>query len=193
MKLPSLDPATRATMHALGSYERELRFYERLARSTHVRTPHCYFAARAAEPGGFVFLLDEVQGEPGIPTLQALEQALCEIAALHARYWQAPELADLAWLEHSPAIGALIEQQLAPVPERVVARAVLRCHRRLQRRSRSAARTCAGCRTWSARARARSCTATCTRGRSSPAPTGRWIFDWQTAAMGFRLAGTSRE
>ena len=64
----------------------------------------------------------KVQGEAGIPTLQALEQTLCEIAKLHARFWDAPELADLTWLEYSPAIAAAIEQQLRAAAQRIFAR-----------------------------------------------------------------------
>jgi hypothetical protein len=121
-KLASSDPATRAAMHAFGTYERELRFYAELARETGVRTPRCHLAIRNPTTGAFLLLLDDVLGEPGIPTLAALEQTLCEIAKLHARFWNAPELHALRWLEYAPAVEAAFDQLLHGAQERMVQR-----------------------------------------------------------------------
>lgn len=121
-KLASADPATRARMHALGLYERELRFYAELARATELRTPACHFAGEQPETGAFVLLLDEVTGEPGVPTLDALEQVLRDIAKLHAHYWNAPELDAYGWLEHAPAVLDAIDFQLRGIGERVAQR-----------------------------------------------------------------------
>ena len=44
VKLPSDDPTSRATGATQGSYLREVRFYQELARDTPMRTPRCHYA-----------------------------------------------------------------------------------------------------------------------------------------------------
>jgi hypothetical protein len=112
VKLASRDPQTRALMIALGTYERELRFYSEIAPEAGPAIPHCHHAVSWPETGAFVLLLDDVYGTPGVPHLSALEAAVVELARLHARYWNSPRLRELGWLEHDASRLELFRKSL---------------------------------------------------------------------------------
>jgi hypothetical protein len=121
-KLAADDRGTRVVMNALGAYERELRFYAELSGGAGISTPRCYYAAQSLENGAFLLLLEDIPGGPGLVTLDAVEQALCEVARMHARHWNAPELEALGWLERSPAQGLMTQRMLADATQRISAR-----------------------------------------------------------------------
>ena len=50
-KFSAADPQARAMPHAMGFYEREVRFYQQLAHESPLRTPRCYFSAIDLEQG----------------------------------------------------------------------------------------------------------------------------------------------
>lgn len=103
-KFPSPDPEQREVMfaHTL-HYEREVRFYERLASNSHIHTPRCYFSAMDVDARAFVLLLEDLapatagDSVAGCSATQA-RQALAQIVALHAAWWENPALEEMDWL-----------------------------------------------------------------------------------------------
>jgi aminoglycoside/choline kinase family phosphotransferase len=85
------------------AYQREVRFYQRLADRTRLPTPCCYYADVDPETGLHVLLLEDlaparsVSAVAGCSSEQA-ERAVCEIAHFHAAWWEEPELEEMAWL-----------------------------------------------------------------------------------------------
>lgn len=59
-KFSAAEPATRAMISALGHYEREVRFYERLSERTPVPKPHCYYSHFDPETGSALLLLEDL-------------------------------------------------------------------------------------------------------------------------------------
>ena len=94
-KLPSSDPASRATGVGLGLYGREVGFYRELAARAACRTPACHVALTDSSTGDFVLLLEDLApataGDQlaGCSPRQA-EAALDELALLHASHWDEP-------------------------------------------------------------------------------------------------------
>ena len=102
-KFSQPDPEFRATVHEMGFFEREVRFYEEFAADVPVATPRCYFAGIDLEEGWCLLLLEDlaparngswVRGS----TREELEVALEGIAAVHARWWRSPRLQSASWL-----------------------------------------------------------------------------------------------
>ncbi len=94
-KMPSSDPASRATGVGLGIYARETRFYRELAAGAGARAPECHLALVDEATGEFVLLLEDlapsVQGDQlsGCTRAEAAS-ALEELARLHASHWNKP-------------------------------------------------------------------------------------------------------
>lgn len=122
-KFPSDDPKSRATGTAQGAYEKEVRFYQALAGSVDIRTPHCYFADVDPATGDFVMVLEDlapaVQGDQlaGCGADQA-SLAMTEAARLHAPRWGDPSLEALDFLRAPDAeTGGILQaiyQALVP-------------------------------------------------------------------------------
>ena len=103
-KFSSPHPELRSLVHSMGFFEREVRFYQRLAAATPVRTPRCYFADVDPAQGWSLLLLEDLTGmrngswvAGSTPAEVAL--ALDAIAPVHAAWWGSPVLADEQWLE----------------------------------------------------------------------------------------------
>ncbi|MEO8299290.1 MAG: phosphotransferase [Burkholderiales bacterium] len=102
VKLPRPDhlDADAAHLDLLG-YEREVAAYRFFGDQPPMRIPRCHFAA--ASNGSFNLVLEDLtdRGLPGnqIAGCDPLHaQAVTrEFAAMHTRYWQAPELQTLTW------------------------------------------------------------------------------------------------
>ncbi len=105
-KFPSPEPQSRAAGMSFRLYEREVRFYETIAKTVDIRVPACYFADINVGTGDFVLLMEDlrpaVQGDQvaGCSVDQAL-LAMRELAALHAPRWGDPALAEIEWLGQS--------------------------------------------------------------------------------------------
>lgn len=105
-KLPAADEGIRARMVRNRFYEREVLFYENLAKSMPLRVPECYFSTRDAETGNFALLLEDMNVAGfsrrlnfGAGTLDEVGLALREIATLHATWWEDDtRLDDLGWV-----------------------------------------------------------------------------------------------
>jgi aminoglycoside phosphotransferase (APT) family kinase protein len=104
-KSPATDEQPRAVAGWLGLYEREVRFYRRLAPALDMRTPRCYLAELDPATESFTLLLEDIADatvhdqQAGCPAGDAL-LAIGQLARLHAAHWNDPSLADLGWLNH---------------------------------------------------------------------------------------------
>tara|TARA_A100001037_G_scaffold298327_1_gene321841 strand:- start:13595 stop:14629 length:1035 start_codon:yes stop_codon:yes gene_type:complete len=93
-KFPSPSPDNRAVASTYNMYGREIQFYDGIAQSVEMRTPHCFFAAFDESTENFVLLLedighlrvgDQVEG----CTLPEAKAILSAVAGLHASTWHA--------------------------------------------------------------------------------------------------------
>jgi aminoglycoside phosphotransferase (APT) family kinase protein len=101
VKFPIDHPHQRGLADSLGFYPREIRFYTELAPTSKVSTPVVHAAMMAPDSTDFVVVMEDLTGRGAADQRVGAtwEQALASIdamAALHARWHQAPELAGLA-------------------------------------------------------------------------------------------------
>jgi len=104
VKLPSLDPTSRATGVALRTYEREVKFYTELAETVSIRVPMCHHAEWDRGSGDFVVVLEDMaparQGDQLTGcSVDVAHLAVAELAGLHGPRWDDPSLGELDWLE----------------------------------------------------------------------------------------------
>jgi hypothetical protein len=102
-KFSSDKPSVRAHAHARGLYARDVRFYREVASQVTLRTPRCYFADIDMTSGHSLLLLEDLTDGRGGDvlagcTLAEAELLLRMIAALHARWWNNPQLSSWPWL-----------------------------------------------------------------------------------------------
>lgn len=100
VKFPIDHPHQRGLADSLGFYPREIRFYTELAPTSKVRTPVVHAAMMAPDSTDFVVVMEDLTGRGAADQRVGAtwEQAIASIdamAALHARWHQAPELAEL--------------------------------------------------------------------------------------------------
>lgn len=89
LKVAASDPMSRGTGHALGLYEREVRFYAEVAPRLAGPIAHCYHSSYEPETGIFTLLLDdaapaEVGDEINGATMEEARLALGALGRLHA-------------------------------------------------------------------------------------------------------------
>src|SRR5437763_15255116 len=116
LKVAATDPVSRQTGHALGLYEREVRFYTDIAPGVDGPIAPCHHAAFNTETGAFHLLLgdagpavvgDEIRGA----TVEQAMLALSELARVHAPLLGDTATANADWLNReSPMNHALIGQ-----------------------------------------------------------------------------------
>src|SRR4051812_41081321 len=92
LKFAAADDTSRATGLALRSYEIEVRFYQEIAPTVGIRTPHCHLAEIETDTGWFTLVLEDMA-----PAQQGDQLAGCsadhaaialeELAQLHAPRW----------------------------------------------------------------------------------------------------------
>lgn len=102
-KFSAAEPAARGLISALGHYEREVRFYEELSSRTPVPTPHCYYSHFDSETGFALLVLEDLtRARNGNSiagcSVDEVARVLFTVAMLHAKWWQAPDLANASWL-----------------------------------------------------------------------------------------------
>lgn len=110
-KLPSDDPQSRMTGVALRNYLKEVRFYQVMAQSLAIRTPHCYFSDIDGEGPVFALLLEDLQpakqGDQLAGTSASVARAaLLELVGLHAPSWNNADLLAYEWL----GSGAMVSE-----------------------------------------------------------------------------------
>ena len=103
VKLSSQTPEMRQRVATRLAYQREVRFYQRLADQASLPTPRCYYAEVDGETGLHVLLLEDLApGRSGSTVAgcssEQAELAVHEIAHFHAAWWETPELERLDWL-----------------------------------------------------------------------------------------------
>ncbi len=102
-KFSSAAPKMRERPNTIAAYEREIRFYQRLAHQTSLPTPTCYYSDINTETGMHILLLEDL-GPAGVGSKVAgcspeqAELAIHQIASFHAAWWEKPLLEELSWL-----------------------------------------------------------------------------------------------
>ena len=114
LKVAATDPVSRGTGHALGLYEREVRFYSEVAPGLTGQADgpiaHCYHADYQPETGFFTLLLDdaapaEVGDEIRGATVADAKLALTKLGRLHAPLIGSEALADAEWLNRETPVN----------------------------------------------------------------------------------------
>lgn len=124
LKVAASDPMSRQTGHALGLYEREVRFYSDIAPRLGGPIAQCYWASYQPETGIFTLLLDdaaraEVGDEIRGADIADATLALTQLGRLHAPLIGSESLAHAGWLNReTPMNQALITQLYAGFAER---------------------------------------------------------------------------
>lgn len=101
-KFSAADPAIRTLINEAGLYEREVRFYELLG-TQNVAIPHCYYSSINIDTGASVLLLEDLSHLRAANIVVGAERADAEkviefLAALHAKWWDSPQLETMSWL-----------------------------------------------------------------------------------------------
>lgn len=103
VKLPTNVPEPRAMATGMGFYEREIGFYRELSHRAGPRVPTCYYVEDEPATGSFVLVMEDFPGAQAGDQLASCTDdqarlAVRELAKLHARWWQSPELDSYSWL-----------------------------------------------------------------------------------------------
>lgn len=111
-KFASSDATSRQTASALSLYSREVMFYRDIANLIETRVPRSYAALVDANGSDFVLLFEDLGpcragNQLAGCTLAEAEQAICQIAALHAATRDHAVL-DCAWLQPNPQAQAML-------------------------------------------------------------------------------------
>jgi hypothetical protein len=102
-KMSSEDEVTAALGSSLRLFQREVRFYQELARDAGVGVPLVYFADSEEDSGRYVILLEDL-GRAGrsVPphecSVEDAERVVTALASMHAKWWDSQRLKEMAWL-----------------------------------------------------------------------------------------------
>lgn len=124
LKVAATDPTSRQTGHALGLYEREVRFYSDVAPGLGGPIAECFHTSYDPETGIFALLLDdaapaEVGNEIRGATIDDAVLALTQLGRLHAPVIGSDHLAHAEWLNRpAPLNQALVGQLWAAFADR---------------------------------------------------------------------------
>ncbi len=124
LKVAASDPVSRQTGHALGLYEREVRFYSELAPRLGGPVAQCHHASYHPESGAFTLLIDdaapaEVGNELQGASIADATLALTELGRLHAPLIGTEDPPHARWLHReTPVTQALISQLFAGFADR---------------------------------------------------------------------------
>ena len=118
VKFAAEGPA-RVVASSMGVYEREVRFYNELARRVGVAVPDCMLARIDDDSGLFVLVLEDLSparaGDQMIgATDDEISAAVVTAARLHGAWWDSAELSAWKWL---PSQAELVGGSLARAPE----------------------------------------------------------------------------
>jgi hypothetical protein len=80
--------------------EREIKFYQHLASSSGISTPHCFFAEIDKESGDYLLLMEDMSkcrvGDLS-GKLEDVEVAIENLARFHAKWWNNEKLNEMPW------------------------------------------------------------------------------------------------
>lgn len=102
-KMACTEPANLEVAMMLGLYDREIKMFEQVLDQTPITTPICHGAVQQHD-GQFLLLLENMSiaydvGDQVVgATLSQAEAAIDALAAMHAHWWQRPELDAMTWL-----------------------------------------------------------------------------------------------
>ncbi len=111
-KFVSFDP--KAQTFSQNSSQREVRFFSELATEPGLPAPRCYYAAMNSETGASILLLEDL-GHFREADLNAgcgsddVELVIRQLASMHSKWWQSPQLRALEWL---PSIAAFANEPM---------------------------------------------------------------------------------
>ncbi|MBK5224014.1 MAG: phosphotransferase [Acidimicrobiia bacterium] len=103
-KFPSPDETSRATGVAIGTYDKEARFYAELASTVDIRVPRCHHVEHDPDAHLSTLVFEDmapaVQGDQieGC-SVDLAAVAVDQLCALHAPRWDDPTLDQIAWLQ----------------------------------------------------------------------------------------------
>jgi hypothetical protein len=102
-KFSAPNPESRAMIHSMGFYEREIGFYREFAADCPVRTPRCYFGEVKMESGASLLLLEDLSWMHNLKSaggsVDEAELVIREIGGLHAAWWGDARLDQTPWLQ----------------------------------------------------------------------------------------------
>ncbi len=104
-KLPSLDPASRATGMGLRNYEREVKFYAEIAPTVDIRTPRCFHGDWNSGDGDFVLLLEDLAPAEQGDQVAGCDEAIARSSVLELARLHGPRWGDATLGEHEFLIG----------------------------------------------------------------------------------------
>jgi hypothetical protein len=107
-KIPTADPGGKGIAEMLGFYEKEVRFYNELTNSVGVRAARSYFAGGDPSTIQYVVLMEDlgalaIGDQVAGATAEECSILLSEMARLHAKWWNSPELDRIDWI---PAVNS---------------------------------------------------------------------------------------
>lgn len=105
-KIPTADPVGRGLANMMGYYEREVRYYHEVGPRNVVGAPTCYYGDMDPPNIRFVVLLEDladirIGDQVAGCSSDDARLVIDELAKLHARWWDAPELRELDWIPPS--------------------------------------------------------------------------------------------
>jgi len=104
-KFPAAMQENRDMANLFHFYEREVRFYERIAEEVELRTPKRYYSHFDEDTNDFVLLIEDMAparvGDQvaGCPPEEATT-VLRNMARFHATWWEHPRLSSLDWIPY---------------------------------------------------------------------------------------------
>jgi hypothetical protein len=106
-KFSSANPEMRLRPETKASYEHEVRFYQEIARDSHLPVPVCYYADIDSNSGWHILLLEDLAPAKSGSRVKGCSQneariAIHNIARFHACWWENPGLDKLSWLVEKP-------------------------------------------------------------------------------------------
>jgi hypothetical protein len=110
-KFSSSNPEMRQRPNTKASYEREVRFYQKIAKESLLPVPTCYYADVDAKSGWHILLLEDLAPARSGSRTKGCSQseartAIHHIARFHAHWWEDPRLDNLDWLADVPGATA---------------------------------------------------------------------------------------
>ncbi|MCL0028807.1 ecdysteroid 22-kinase family protein [Dehalococcoidia bacterium] len=118
-KFPSKYRPTRSLLNRLGVYEREVRFYQKLASGLPLNAPRPYFTVWNNQSQESLLLLEDLSCLRVVDQLIGCAQedaqlAVNDLARFHANFWNSAGLADMSWAPRWD-MGAEIFQTTYPI------------------------------------------------------------------------------
>jgi hypothetical protein len=104
VKVATPDPNAKRVAALFNFYGKEVGFYRELAERTATRTPRCHTARFDPDEQDFIIVMEDGGAGSLVDQIDGCDEAevhvvVEEIAALHASWWQSPELDGIAWLQ----------------------------------------------------------------------------------------------